>query len=51
MALVAPFIFFAMLLAESGLGICIVRAERVTVLPIAAAQAFRAQHLHEYQPC
>jgi O-antigen/teichoic acid export membrane protein len=29
-ALVAPFIFFAMLLAESGLGICIVRAERVT---------------------
>ena len=30
MALVSPFIFFAMLLAESGLGICIVRAERVT---------------------
>ena len=30
MALVAPFIFFAILLAKSGLGICIVRAERVT---------------------
>lgn len=30
MALVAPFIFFATLLAESGLGICIVRAGRVT---------------------
>jgi O-antigen/teichoic acid export membrane protein len=30
MALVSPFIFFSMLLAESGLGICIVRAERVT---------------------
>ncbi|HXW71180.1 MAG TPA: oligosaccharide flippase family protein [Methylocella sp.] len=30
MALVFPFIFFATLLAESGLGVCIVRAEQVT---------------------
>ena len=29
-ALVSPFIFFSMMLAESGLGPCIVRAEKVT---------------------